>query len=321
MAALTNLSQKLRRRLARKPIALQQDLRGRRFLVTGSAEKSLGYATASVLLRWGAEVTVTRRSGSARLATLLAAETGEDAASRVFGHDLDLADAGSVEAFASWMRSSHETLDVLINCAGIHLDLLSRWSEPHLSDDGFEIQWRTNYLGTTHLTRRLLPLLQQSARRTGDARVVNVVSMLHSRGRNAEFFDPNRPYNSWEAYGQSKLGLIHFTMELHRRYCAEGLQAYCLHPGEVFTNVASAGLAGNPLIESLRNMLSPVEALFLMTPLEGAQTQLYCATGPRVEGGHYYRDCGIARPSDDARDTEVTLRLWDSNEAWVASLR
>ncbi|MGH0033911.1 MAG: SDR family NAD(P)-dependent oxidoreductase [Myxococcota bacterium] len=320
MAAPTNLARKLRQRLARKPTAPRQDLSGRSFLVTGAAEDSLGHATASVLLQWGAEVIVTRRRGSERLASRLAADAGEDAGRRVSGHDLDLADAGSVERFASWMRSSRETLDVLVNCAGIHLDLLSRWSEPRLSDDGFEVHWRTNYLGTTHLTRRLLPLLRESARRTGDARVVTVVSMLHSRGRNAEFFEPTRPYGSWDAYGQSKLGLIHFTMELHRRYGAQGLHAYCLHPGEVFTNVATAGLAGHPLIESLRNVLSPVEALFLMTPLEGAQTQLLCATGPRVEGGHYYRNCAIARASEDARDAEVASRLWDANEAWVASL-
>jgi retinol dehydrogenase-12 len=96
-------------------------------------------------------------------------------------------------------------LDVLINNAGIHLNLLSQWPAPALSADGIELQWRTNYLGSLHLSHLLLPLLVSMAKKTGDARIVNVVSMLHSRGRNDQFFEPNRPYSSLDVCGQSKL--------------------------------------------------------------------------------------------------------------------
>ena len=149
-----------------------------------------------------------------------------------------------------WYRGNRPRLDVLVNNAGIHLDLLSQWKEPRLTKDHVETHWRTNYLGTSHLTHELLPLLCSSASETGDARVVNVVSMLHDRGSNSEFFSPVKPYNSWEAYGQSKLGLVHFTHELDRRFAAKGLKSYCLHPGSVYTNVATKGLAGNPLIDN-----------------------------------------------------------------------
>jgi retinol dehydrogenase-12 len=100
-----------------------------------------------------------------------------------------------------------QDLDVLINNTDIHLDLLSRWSAPALSADGVELQWRTNYLGSLYLSHLLLPLLVSTTEKTGDARIVNVVSMLHSRGRSDHFFEPNRPYNSWDACGQSKLPL------------------------------------------------------------------------------------------------------------------
>lgn len=308
----------IRSLVIKKPFAPIQNLAGRCILVTGCSPNSIGYATAKILLEWGAEVTVTKRSDTKTLVEHLNNEASVKG--KVFGHDLDISNAHSVQEFVQWYKNKGRALDVLINCAGIHLDLLSQWQEPKLSDDGYEIQWRTNYLGTIHLTHLLLPLLEQSAAQGNDARIVNVISMLHRKGCNTEFFNPVKPYNSWNAYGQSKLGLAHFTMELQRRYAGSGLQAYCLHPGEVFTNVASKGLTGNPLIENIRNFLSPIEAFFMMTPVEGAQTQLLCATSPDAVGGHYYRNCKIATPSADCADAKIAEQLWDEGMQWVKTL-
>ena len=309
----------LRTLIFRKPLAPVRSLAGRKFVVTGCAENSIGYATAKTLLEWGGEVTISRRRGTQDLLGILKTDVA-GCAGRLFGHDLDIADAESVKVFANWYKAEHKALDVLINNAGIHLDLMSKWTEPRLSDDNHEIQWRTNYLGTTHLTHVLLPLLEQSAESTGDARIVNVISMLHSRGRNSEFFNPSRPYNSWNAYGQSKLGLAHFTKALQERFGNKGLTACCLHPGEVYTNVAGKGLEGNPLIETVRNLLWPVEKFMLMTPFEGAQTSLLCATSPDIRGGEYYRNCKVAEASADAGDRTIADQLWEANLKWLGQL-
>jgi retinol dehydrogenase-12 len=309
----------LRKLIFRKPLTPVQSLAGRKFIVTGCAENSIGYATAKTLLEWGAEVTISRRRGTEALLENLKMDVAESA-ERLFGHDLDIADAKSVKIFANWYKAERKALDVLINNAGIHLDLMSKWKKPRLSDDNHEIQWRTNYLGTTHLSHALIPLLEQSAESTGDARIVNVISMLHSKGSNSEFFEPSKPYNSWSAYGQSKLGLIHFTKALQERFSNKGLSAYCLHPGEVYTNVAGKGLAGNPLIEAVRNFFWPVEKFMLMTPFEGAQTSLLCATSPDVRGGEYYRNCEIAEASADANDKGISDQLWKTNLKWVGQL-
>ena len=93
---------------------------------------------------------------------------------------------------------------MLVNNAGILKDVLSRWRTPELSADGIEIHWRTNYLGTFHLTSLLLPMLIESGRASGDARVLNVTSHQHARGRNERLFATTHRYNSWDAYGQSK---------------------------------------------------------------------------------------------------------------------
>jgi NAD(P)-dependent dehydrogenase (short-subunit alcohol dehydrogenase family) len=309
--------------LVKAPKAERVDLRGKQMIVTGTAPGSIGFETAGQLASWGADVVITTRKNpdavAAQLRERIAGELGHG---RIEAHALDLADAGSTQAFITGLLSKHgERLDVLVNNAGIHLDLLSQWRQPRLSADGQEIHWRTNYLGTMQLTLGLLPLLRQTARRQGEARLVNVASQLHSKGSNADLFGMQRPYNSWLAYGNSKLALMHASFELQRRHgAAEGLRSYCLHPGAVYTNIADRGLSGNPRLEALRRAFAPVEKLFLLSPEEGAQTSLYCVTNPDAAGGRYYRRCRPANASPDSADQAVAERLYAQAQAWVARL-
>ncbi|MGH8461280.1 MAG: SDR family NAD(P)-dependent oxidoreductase [Stenotrophobium sp.] len=319
---LTALHRSIRRLFVRAPQAQRVDLRGRKIIVTGAARGSIGYETAGILASWGATLVVTSRSNvNALVEDLRGKLSGAPDCGAVDGHTLDLCDTNSVNAFVEWYRRQHgERLDVLINNAGVHLDLLSQWKTPQEIADGHEIHWRTNYLGTMQLTMRLLPLLQNAAAQTGDARIVNVVSMLHDKGRNEWLFAPQEHYNSWVAYGTSKLALIHASFELQRRYAeSANVQAYCLHPGAVYTNIAGKGLAGNPVLESIRNFFAPVEAFFLLTPEEGAQTQVHCASSPDARGGLYYRECRPAPASKDSADTQVSARLWEQTQAWIGA--
>ncbi|MGB8332574.1 MAG: SDR family NAD(P)-dependent oxidoreductase [Polyangiales bacterium] len=297
-------------------------LAGKTIIVTGASPGSLGFETAVTLVSWGATVVVTSRSNSEITANAIRERLDDaDSRRRIHAHSLDISQRGSVVEFVRWFVGTHgETLDVLVNNAGIHLDLLSRWKEPHLSEDGFEVHWRTNYLGTAHLTHLLRPLLEAAGRVSGDARVVNVGSHLHHKGSNDDLFGRTRRYSSWRAYGNSKLALIHLTTELQRRYSENAhVQAYCLHPGSVFTKVADKGLAGTGWIENVRTALSPLEARLLKTPAAGARTQVYCATQPGLDGGRYYRDCRPARPSKDAEDAQVAARLWAETATWLAA--
>jgi NAD(P)-dependent dehydrogenase (short-subunit alcohol dehydrogenase family) len=315
------------RRLWVAPVcATPVDLRGWQIVVTGCGADSIGEATAHKLAAWGATVVVTTRA-AATSAAAVAAITGrlpKDCPGRVLGHALDLCDPASVAGFAEWYRATQgERLDVLVNNGGIHLDLRSQWHAPQLTTDGHEIHWRTNYLGTMHLTHCLLPLLRATAGRQGEARIVNVVSMLHARGRNAALFGGSsalQPYNSWVAYGTSKLALVHATRELQRRYAADGVQAYCLHPGAVLTRIADKGLAGQTLLAAVRRAFAPVEAFFLLTPDEGAQTQIHCATRPGLVGGLYYRDCQPTQASTESGDATVASQLWDETQAWLGRI-
>ena len=93
-----------------------------------------------------------------------------------------------------------------------------RWE----TEDGFETHFGVNHLGHFFLTNLLLDLLKQSA----PSRVINVSSVLHSRGI-IHFDDINltRGYNPMTAYYQTKLANVLFTRELHKRLsgkCGDG---------------------------------------------------------------------------------------------------
>lgn len=309
----------LRRLFVRTTFADPVDLTGKTMIVTGAGHGSLGFATARTLASWGASVVVTTRSRSEVIVDALRAELPDPAGARIQGHPLDLSDRDSVEGFAQWFADAHGNgLDVLVNNAGVHLDLLSRWKEPRMAD-GFETHWRINYLGTAHLTERLLPQLQKAGETTGDARIVNVGSHLYARGSNEDLFGRTRPYDSWKAYGNSKLALMHLTTELQRRYAHSAkVQAYCLHPGAVFTKVADRGLEGVRWARKLRETLAPVEAYFLKSPEEGAQTQIHCASRPGLEGYVYFKECRRVIPGSEAQNRAVAERLWTDTQRWIA---
>jgi len=261
-------------------------------LVTGAGPRSLGEATAVALRAQGFRVLTTTRT---------CAITDDT-------HPLDLADVGSVARLAAWVPAR---LDVLVNNAGIHLDLRSKWHEPQLVD-GHEVHWRTNYLGTAQLTRLLLDNLLAS----GDARVVNVVSKLHDRGRNEWLFAPVTPYDSWAAYGTSKLALVHEAAEVERRYGDRGLHGYSLHPGSVHTRIADRGLETAPVLARLRRLAAPLERRALASPAEGARTTVFCATSADAAPGAYHRRSAPAEPAPDALDADVAARLWDATSTW-----
>ncbi len=305
------------------PIAPVTDLTGKTAIITGASPGSIGFETAKTLAAWGGNVIITTRSNpDATVRALVAALSLEGKSANITGHTLDLTDAQSVNSFAEWFQKNDENrLHILINNAGIHLDLLSQWKEPTRTPDGFEIHWRTNYLGSAMLTHLLLPQLKNAGAIDGDARVINVSSHLHNKGLNSELFSQQRPYDSWEAYGQSKLATVHHAFEIQRRFAQQfNVKGYVLHPGAIATNISGKGLEGTGLLQKLRNLFSPIEALILLSPTEGAQTQIYCASHPSIIGGFYYERCERGDVNTESSDTLVAERLWDETQTWIQSV-
>ncbi len=198
-------------------------------------------------------------------------------------------------------------ITALINNAGVMACPYS------LTKDGFEMQMGTNHFGHFYLTQLLLPQLLKSK-----SRVVNVSSLAHAMWQvpcTVETYTEQlnkQTYTPWHAYSISKTANIYFTIELQRRFGAEGLRAYVLHPGGVATDLQRH-------IGLIQRLTAPLQLLILKTPLEGAQTNLYCAVSDEALPGKYHADCrytGFGNPHAD--NLEQARKWWDYSEKIVA---
>ena len=185
-------------------------------------------------------------------------------------------------------------------------------------------RWRRDSLAD-QLLRRLPPHPGAAAPvDPGRARqrrcAAGVASHQHVRARNVQLFESTGHRDSWDAYGASKLAMVHMSMELHRRHGATGdFRAVALHPGTVFTNMIADGFASDPRLRILRPVLHRLARRVLLTPAAGAQTVLWCATAQGVQGGRYYERCAPARPSPAVLDEDVGARLWEASARWTDS--
>jgi NAD(P)-dependent dehydrogenase (short-subunit alcohol dehydrogenase family) len=285
------------------------DQSGRVAVVTG-ANSGLGLVAAGELARAGAAVIVACRNTQKGEAAGEAIR-GEAPGASVEVEALDLADLGSVRAFADRLHARGDTLDLLINNAGVMA------SPQRTTNDGFELQLGTNHLGHFALTGLVLDLLSD----TPGARVVTVSSGMHHRGR-IDFDDLNseRGYSRWGAYSQSKLANLLFMLELDRRLKAADVDVVSVaaHPGYAATNLQ---LSAPPLHERIFMRVSNL--LFAQSAEMGALPILYAATVPDVQGGFYIGPDGrgesrgyptTVSPNRRALDPEVAARLWEVSE-------
>lgn len=134
-------------------------------------QSSLGLETALALAAMGAEVIAACRSvEKGRGAMDGIREELPDASIEVV--ELDLASLPSVRQFAAVYTDKNETLDLLINNAGVMAIPQAETA------DGFEMQFGTNHLGHLALTG----LLHDRIVATEDSRVVTVSSTAHAQG-------------------------------------------------------------------------------------------------------------------------------------------
>lgn len=303
------------------------DLSGRVALVTGGAS-GLGQETARVLALRGAHVVIAARDmakGGAAVDTIQA----DLPTASLEVMELDLADLDSIRAFTVLFLREHKRLDLLINNAGVMA------SPPGKTADGFDLQFGTNHLGHFLLTNRLKPALLASVEAGHAPRVVVLSSRAHQRAA-LDMDDPNfeaRPYDKWVAYGESKTANALFAVELDRRWKADGIRAFSVHPGGIMTALARHLSEDDMAMLSARFNRS--EAPQLKTVEQGAATSVFAAVSPTLagKGGMYLENSGIARRQDDpdldpteqegsgvrsyAQDPEAAKRLWALSEDMV----
>lgn len=210
----------------------------------------------------------------------------------------DLSIQAQVRDLAREVSERHKRLDVMINNAGAFF--LRR----KVSAEGIEMTWALNHLNYFLLTNLLLNKILTSEY----ARIVNVASGAHYRGE-IHFGNINldKGYNGWKAYCQSKLANVLFTYELARRLGSTKVTVNALTPGFVATRI------GHNTDRLLKYLVQLVQRMRGKTPQEGAETILYLASSPDVEGvtGKFFIENNAVKSSPISYDTECAHKLWD----------
>jgi len=261
---------------------------GKTVVVTGGSS-GIGLIAARVFATAGAHVIVAVRN----------IQKGQNAARTMSGDVevrlLDVSDLTSIRDFATeW--TGH--LDILVNNAGIMDVPLTR------TTDHLDLQTATNSFGPFLLTNLLLPHVTD--------RVVWVTSQLHRMGH-LNIDDINwetRPYKPMDAYNDSKLQVILFSLELQRQLTAAGskVRSVLAHPG-----IATTALA----VHSSSNAINRF-SFFLNDPEHGALPTLFAAT-QNVSGNAYVGPNGpgsikghpkVRKPSRAGLDGASAKKLW-----------
>jgi NAD(P)-dependent dehydrogenase (short-subunit alcohol dehydrogenase family) len=297
------------------------DLRGKVVVVTGGYA-GIGLETTRALTEAGATVVVPARTPDRARQAL-------SGIPRVEQGRMDLLDPSSIDSFASEFLSSGRPLHMLINNAGIMATPLMRDAR------GYESQFSANHLGHFQLTLRLLPALRNAQ----GARVVSLSSRAHQRA-GIDFDDPQferRPYDRWEAYGQSKTANVLFAVELDRRGNENGIRAFAAHPGAVVTDLGRHMTEDELKQYGLSRGLNPgfvpagksvAEGGDFKTLEQGAAISVWCATSQQLAemGGVYCQDVDIAPilPPDSTSNVGVRSYAIDPRAAerlWLLSER
>ncbi|KAH9908996.1 NAD(P)-binding protein [Xylariomycetidae sp. FL2044] len=282
-------------------------------LVTGG-NAGLGEATltayaqhAPAILYLGSRSATRGAEAASRIRDSLPSESKKKIDIRVL--ELDLASLASVRAAARRVRDeTGDRLDILQLNGGAGM------VGPGLTEDGYEVQFGTSYLGHALLTQLLMPALLATATAAtqgngNDVRVIAMSSVGHRVFAPAEgiLFDELRTpaaHRSTQAlYGQSRLAATLFARELARRYSPSssssssspssgtssgsgsrsGITTASLHPGTVRTKIwgESPGVSG--LVRRL--LVDPMVRLTSVSAEVGARNQLWLSVAPRAGAG------------------------------------
>ena len=169
---------------------------------------------------------------------------------------LDIADDDSIQAAVSQVSQITDSLDALINNAGIYpdegVDMLT------VSRDLLSHAMNTNTFSPITLTQAFVPLLEKS----GSPRVIN----MSSGNGQLEGISANVP-----SYSLSKMALNGASILLSRALKPKNIAVYVMGPGWVRTSMGGESAP--------------------RSPKEGADTAVWLATeGTMEQSGKFFRD-------------------------------
>jgi len=280
-------------------------MKGKVCVITGGTD-GIGKAAAYALALPGARLLVHGRDADkgARAVAELKTRSGNSAIEFL---QADFGSLAEVRGLAAAVLARTSRIDVLVNNAG------GIFVKKAVSKDGYEATFAVNHLAPFLLTHLLLDTLKGG----GAARIVTTASNAH-RAAKIPFDDLQMTgkYSPMGAYGVSKLANVLFTRALAKRLQGSAVTATCLHPGLVRTNF---GRNNEDAISPFVRAIIGFVMRFARTPEKGAETVVYLASSPEIEGtsGGYFFDCKPIAPTPAGQDDNAAERLWQVSEQLV----
>lgn len=258
-------------------------------LITGSTD-GIGKLTALKLAKQNAHVLIHGRNKEKvkRVVDEIKKESGNQ---NIEGLTADFSSLAEVRKLGGEVISKYKKIDVLINNAGVG------YSDPRYSKDGYELRFAVNYLAPFLFTQLLLPSLRNAAKVPGrkeTARIVNV-SSIGQLPINFEDIMFEKKFDGVQAYRQSKLALIMFTIDLANQLREERITVNSLHPGTYLNT----------------NMVRKANITPMGEPEIGADAEIYLATSTDMEGvtGKYLNIKVEAKANAQAYNQEARKKL------------
>ena len=279
-------------------------MKGKTVIITG-ATNGIGKATAIALAEKGAHLVLVGRNKEK--AEAVKAEIRQKTANQNI--DLlfaDLSSMAEVKKLSEKLLQKYPKIDVLLNNAGAFFQKRS------MTVDDFERTFALNHLAYFLLTRELLDRLKENP---AGSRIINVSSAAHVRGKlDWDNLMSKGNYSGFQAYCDSKLANVVFTYELAQRLKDSQVTVNAVHPGAVSTGF---GENTKGFFKFVMKLFRP----FMLTAEKGAQTSIYLASSPEVEGitGKYWAKSKQETTAPQSYVEEDWKKLWDVSNKLLRS--
>ena len=193
--------------------------KNKNIVITG-ASSGIGRALALSLATEGVTLILTaRRTDELKTVSSACAQKGAVCHS----YFLDVADSNSVEQFAQQVLSKFQSLDILVNSAGISQRSLANETPLEVDRRIMEV----NFFGTVHVTKLLFPLIEHSP----NGQVVLLSSLTGTFG-----------YPLRSAYAASKHAIEGFFESWRLENKNPAISFTVIAPGRIFTNISYSAL-------------------------------------------------------------------------------
>ncbi len=270
-----------------------QDMTGKVVAITGTTSGT-GFVCAREVAKKGATVILLNRA-SERADNSLRQLQEAVPEGKFEAVVCDLQDFQSVRDAAEAIKSKYDTIDVLVNNAGVMA------LKDEATKDGYDVQMQTNCISHFLLTNALFSLLKNSQ----EGRVINHSSMARLGGPLEEKYfgknggnlggdgteEENNSFQGprWERYHQTKLANCAFTYGLKQKLEEHNISnviPLLAHPGLAATNlqVTTAEDGGMDAQAEFMNMAQ--------TPEDGAAGIIRAAMDPEAKPGDFFGPSG-----------------------------